>query len=144
MGQISLTTSLVLIGLFTIAILSFALNFAIDNDAAVSIADDPEMSTLSTSVIGNASAFEEDATSTYSSIIETEISTGGTTSRSGSQYSITFLNAFGAVKNIMLIGYVKIFGSGSGFGIFLTTFLGLITFMIGLYVVKTWIGGNPD
>ena len=42
MGQISLTISLIMIGLFTIAIISFATNFAVDTDAAVSISDDPD------------------------------------------------------------------------------------------------------
>ena len=41
MGQIQFVTSLIFIGLFTFALGAFAYNFAIDNNAAVTLEDDP-------------------------------------------------------------------------------------------------------
>ncbi len=143
MGQISLISSLVLIGLFTIAIVGFAINFAGDTGAKVSITNDPEMSLLSNKVIGNTTAFSGDANSTYYSIVGATVTTGDTTP-SGSQFALTPINAIATVRTILEVGYIKIFGSGNGFSIFLTSFLGLLTFMIGLYIWKTWKGGSPD
>jgi hypothetical protein len=143
MGQISLTTSLILIGLFTIAVIGFALNFASDNSAAISIANDPELTLLNTRVTGNTTNFTSTSNDTYYSILGSEIKGTDTTS-TGTQFALTPINAVATVKNILEVGYIKIFGSGSGFSLFLTTFIGLLTFMIGLYIWKTWKGGSPD
>ena len=85
-STITLTTSLVMIVLFVIAIISFCISFAEDNNAYLSIAD--------------------------------------------------------VIKNIIYLPYKKIFGSGSGFGIFFTTFIAILTFVVGLLIYKT-LRGNP-
>lgn len=143
MGQIQYTTALVMIGLFTVAIIGFAVNFASDNSAPISISDDPELINLQTTTEGNISDFREDSQSTYQSIVESSIESGDTTP-SGGQFAITPISAVPVAKNIIKVGYIKIFGSGSGFGIFLTAFLSIIVFTIGMYIWKTWGGRNPD
>lgn len=142
MGQIQLTVSLVMIGLFTIAIIGFGLNFANDNNAAVSIADDSEMSSLYSRTQGNVSAFEEDSESQYQSLIETTVGSEGTAPSTG-PFAVTPLNAIGVVRNVLETGYIKIFGTGSGFGIFLTALIAIILFMLGLFIYKT-LRGMPD
>lgn len=144
MGQIQFTVSLVLIALFTVAIIGFAINFGIDNNAAVNIADDPELSALYTRTGTNLSTFGDDSKGTYESIVESGIASGGQTTATGAAFSVTPANVVGITKNILKVGYVKVFGSGSGFNVFLTTFLALIVFIIGLYVWKTWAGRTPD
>ena len=42
MGLIKYTTAFIMVALFGIAIITFAVNFAVDNDAGVSIADDSD------------------------------------------------------------------------------------------------------
>lgn len=142
MGQIQLITSLILIGLFSVAVIGFGLGFANDNNAPVSIANDPEITRLYDQTGGNLSGFDSSSEGQYQSIIQTTTTSGGTAPTSG-PFAVTPFNAIGVAKNIMKIGYVKIFGTGSGFGIFLTTFIGLIVFMLGLYVYKT-LRGAPD
>ncbi|MFA6201196.1 MAG: hypothetical protein WC679_12410 [Bacteroidales bacterium] len=146
LGQLDWTISLILIGLFIVAILGFCINFAIDNDAPISIASDPEISNLYTSTSGNLSQFNTGAQSTYGSIINSTISStaaSGTTATSG-QFAITPINIISIIKNGLSVLYSKIFGSGSGFGIFITTFLGLIAFITALLIWKTWAGRSPD
>jgi len=143
MGQIQFTTSLVLIGLFTVAIIGFAINFAEDNNSPISLSDDPELSSLYTRTTDDVSEFSEDAENTYSSIIDTTIAPESGSAQSTGPFAITPLNILGIVKNIIEVGYLKIFGTGKGFGIFLTTFLGLLGFIIALYIYKT-LRGNPD
>ncbi len=143
MGQIQITVSLIMIGLFSVAIIAFAINFAADNNAAVDISDDPEFSSFYTQERGNLSGFSSSSESQYQSIIETTIEPGSQTAQSTGAFAITPLNALFVVKNIMEIGYIKIFGDGDGFGIFLTAFVGVIAFMIGLFLYKT-LKGLPD
>lgn len=143
MGQIQFTISLVMIALFAVALIGFAVNFASDNNSAVDISDDAQLTSLDTEIKSNLSTFRGGSESTYQSIVESSIETGETTP-SGGQFAITPLTVVGTVKNILQVGYVKIFGSGSGFGIFLTTLLAMIGFIFGLYLWKTWAGRNPE
>lgn len=137
------TIALVMISLFSLAIIGFAINFASDNNSVIDIADDPQILSLNTNVKSNLSSFREGSESTYQSIIESSIETGETTP-SGGQFAITPLNALFVAKNILQVGYIKIFGTGSGFGIFLGTLLGVIGFIFALFIWKAWIGRIPD
>jgi len=145
-SQIQWTISLVMIGLFTIAIIGFAINFAADNSSPVDLADDPELSGLNIDTKTNIEGFDTGAENTYASIVNSSISptsSSGTTATAG-QFAITPVNVIGTVNNILKVGWSKIFGSDSGFEIFLTTFLGMILFITGLYIWKTWAGRSPD
>lgn len=143
MGQISLTISLVMIGLFSIAIIGFGIGFASDNNAAFSIADDPELAQFNLQAKGNASGFNQDAEDTYRSLINTTVNDESGVPTTTGTFAITPTNAVGTVSNVLQVGYTKIFGTGSGFGIFLTSLISILAFMIALYIYKTF-RGNPD
>ncbi len=141
-STITLTISLVMVALFTIAIISFSVGFANDNSAVINIADDPELSALSTETTTGLSDFKDDSEGTYSSILETTIEPGSDVAQSTGPFAITAGNIIGVTKNIIYLPYKKIFGSGSGFGIFFTTFMGFLVLIIGLLMYKT-LRGNP-
>ena len=143
MGQIQLTVALVMIGLFSLAIIGFATNFALDNDAAVSLADDPEISGFNTQISSNLSGFQSSSEDTYKSIIETTVEPGSDIVQSTGPFAITPVNSLAVAKNIAKVGYIKIFGTGSGFGVFITAFISLLVFIIGLFIYKT-LKGLPD
>ena len=143
MGQIQLISALVLIALFSIALLSYAVNFATDNNAAIDISDDPEIALLKSNAEGNLTGFNSNAESQYQSIVETTIAPGSSSAQSVGPFAVTPVNALGTTKNIMEVGYIKIFGTGSGFGVFLGSLVALIVFMLGLYLYKT-LRGFPD
>lgn len=142
-GQIQLTIALVMIALFSIAIISYAINFAEDNGSVVDIRDDAELVSLSSNAQGNITGFNSDSDSQYQSIIETTIAPGSDSAQSVGPFAVTPTNALGATQNIIKVGYVKIFGTGNGFGIFLGSLISIIVFMIGLYLYKT-LRGLPD
>lgn len=145
MGQISWTITLVMIGLFAVAILGFAVNFANDNNAAVDISSDADISSTYSSTTGNSSSFGDDAENTYSSIISSTIDPEGQTLESAGPVAISSKNMVGTVKNIFSVGFKRVFGgSGSPFEIFLVTFLGLIVFITAMVILKTFIGRNPE
>jgi len=143
MGQLSFTISLMIIGLFTIALIAFAVNFAIDNDAPVSIQDDSELMGLKSDSETDVSTFKEKSEDSYKSIVDSSI-TKGDNLESGGTFSLTISSSLSTVTNILRVGYVKIFGTGSGFGIFLTAFISIILFIAFMYFAKTWLGRNPD
>lgn len=142
MGQIQYTIALVMIGLFTVAVIGFGINFASDNNAAISLADDPEISILKTDSETNLTSFRSGSASTYQSIVESSIEEGETTP-SGGQFAITPTNTISTAKNILKVGYIKIFGTGTGFGVFISSLIGIIGFVFGLLLWKTWAGRTP-
>ena len=129
--------------LFSIAIIGFAVNFASDNSAEIDISDDPEIATFNSNLEADLGTLTEESNSTYQSIVESSLDEGETTP-SGGQFAITPLTYLSIVKNTLAVGYLEIFGSGDGFGIFITALLSFIGFVFGLYIWKTWIGRNPD
>jgi len=142
-GQIDFTVSLALIALFAIAIIGFATNFAIDNGSSISLSDDPEINTLNSQLQSNSSSFASEAEDTYTSIVKTTVDTTAQSARSVGPFKPTTKSIVNYAKNILLVGYKKIFGSENGFSIFITTFTALIVLIIGLYIYKT-MWGNPN
>jgi hypothetical protein len=141
-SQITFTISLIMIALFSIAIISFAVNFAIDNDSYVSIADDPEFSDYYIDVKSDMSTFKDDSEGTYASILETTVEPGSDVAPSIAPFTGTTGGMIKVAKNVILLPYKKIFGSGEGFGIFFTVFGAIIAFIIILLGYKT-LRGNP-
>lgn len=142
-GQIQFTIALVMFALFSIAVIGFATTFANDNGSAVSISSDSQITTLYNNTYGNLSSFRENTNKTYSSIINNSIASGSQTTATGGQFALTPFSLAGIAFGILEVGYVKIFGSGA-FGIFLSTFLGVIIFIIAMLIWKTWGGRSPD
>lgn len=138
-----LSISFLLIILFTVAIIGFAVNFASDNDAEVDISDDEIITELNTDLRTDLSNLREDSESTYKSIIESSVEEGETTP-SGGQFALNPQDYLSATENIVKVGYVKIFGTGSGFGIFLTAFVGLLGTLLIFAIWKAWIGRSVD
>ena len=143
MGLQQYSVAIVSIALFTIAIIGFAINFAEDNDAPIDISGEEDIISLSTKTEGNVSSFSGGSESTYQSIVESSIDEGETTP-SGGQFAITPFSLIKVITNILQVGYIRIFGTGSGFGIFLTTLISIIGFTFGLLIWKAWAGRMPD
>lgn len=143
MGQIQTILALLLVSLFALAIIGFAISFGNSNDAAVKITDDSEISDLYTTTSSSASDFKDDSESQYASIVETTLEPGAQTAQSVGPFAVTPANVIGVFKNTLQVAYQKIFGTGSGFGIFLTALLAMVVFVLGLYLYKT-LRGQPD
>ena len=144
-STITLTISLVMVALFTIAIISFTVGFANDNDSIVDITDDPELSALNTQTTSGISTFKDEAEGTYTSIIDTTIEPGSDVAQSTGPFAITPGNVISVTKNIIYLPYKKIFGGdegNNGFKIFFTTFTAFLIFISGLLIYKA-LRGNP-
>jgi len=141
-SQITLTMSLVFIALFTIAIFGFAIGFATDNDAAISITQDPDVNSFRTDITGNASGFATDSQGTYNSILDTTIEPGSDVAQSTGPFAVSISNLISVGKNVISLPRKAIFGDGGGFAIFFTTFAAVIVFLFALFLYKT-LRGNP-
>lgn len=133
----------ILFGMFSLALIGFAVNFALDNNSAVDISDDSQITSLQSNLNSNLSGFGSGSESSTASIINSSVATGSQTTQTGSQFAITPTNAIGIGKSIILVGYYKIFGTNSNFNIFLYALFGILTFITGLVIWKAWIGRQP-
>lgn len=143
MGTLTLIKGLMFIGLFTVAMITFAVNFAEQNDAAISLADDTELTSLSSDTATNIDGLASDTEKTYSSIIPKTVNPGSDVLPSPGPFTITTANSLSVSKNIMEVGYSRIFGTNTGFGVFLTALVSMVGLMLTLYIIKTW-RGSPD
>lgn len=141
-GQINLTLSIVMIALFSIAIIGFCVGFANDNDAYMSVADDPNVSSLQTNLKVGTDTFKDDSSGTVTSLLESTVEPGSDVIQSTGPFAITASNLMGTLTNVVFLPYHTIFGTGVGFGIFFTTLGVFISFMFILFIIKTW-KGNP-
>jgi len=141
-SQITLTMSLIMIALFSIAIIGFSVGFANDNNAAISVVDDDEINSFYSDTRTSAENIKDNSEGTYESIIDTTVEPGSDVAQSAGPFAVSVSNIVGVGKNVILVPYKKIFGSGSGFGIFFTVFGAVILFLFGLYLYKT-LRGNP-
>jgi hypothetical protein len=139
-NQTTLTVSLLMAALFSIAIIGFAIGFANDNNSYVNIKDN--YSDFDTRTRTSFDQFKEDSNDTYSSIVSTTIEPGSDVIRSSGSFTITWSNVFSVFKNIITLAFESIFGSSGPFAVFFTAFIAIIGFLFALYIIKTW-RGNP-
>jgi len=144
MGQIKFMTSLILISLFVIAVITFSINFAIDNETRISLADDSEFSSIQSDLEANVTTFYNDANTSVEAIGKTTISSQTEATEGGTAFKVGPWTALSMAKSSITAGFTKIFGADSGFGVFLTSFLAMLGIIMGFYIYKTFAGRNPD
>ena len=144
MGEIKYITSLVMVVLFAIAIMTFAINFGTDNDAKILLTNDTQLTTVNTDLSGDVKTFQDNVQTSSDGFAESTASPGDDVSTSGEQFKVSGFTIIGMTTSILTTGYEKIFGQDSGFGLFLTATLGLLSFIFLRYAYKSWWGKNPD
>jgi hypothetical protein len=143
MGTIQIFGSIVMIAIFSIMIVGFAISFAANNDVSVSVNDDPNISKFNTDSKTNIGGIKSDANSEYASIVNTTIPEGGDYPKSMGAFAITDESTFAVTKNVVSVAYLKLFGNDPTFGYVFTAGMGFLGIIMALYVYKT-IRGMPD
>lgn len=143
MGQVKLATSILMTVLFSLAIVVFTISIGADNNAYINLENDPDYANIQDNITGEVRSFVGDANSSLETGLLTTQESGDQSASSGGQFKVTAASSVRMLKTSLSVGYKKIFGEDSGFGIFLSGLLGMIGFTIGLYIWKTW-KGNPD
>jgi hypothetical protein len=142
-SQTSLTISIVMIVLFSIAIIGFSIGFANDTSADLSVGDDSDVSSVYTGGEDYMEQTKTDTEDTHQSILDTTVEPGSDVVPSAAPFAITIRGLTNSLKNIISLPVKYIFGGfGSPFGIFFTSLMFVVSFLSILYLIKTW-KGNP-
>ena len=143
MGQIKLMGSIIMTTLFAIAIVSFAINFANDNNSLVNLANDSDFINMNNSLMGNLSQLQNDANTSYETLRTTTQEAGDSSASTGGQFKVGFGGIIKMTYSSLRVAYSKIFGDDSGFGVVFSTFISFLLLIGGFYIWKTW-KGSPD
>lgn len=144
MGQIKFVISMAMAVLFAIAVITFGIQFGNDNSAGDKIGDDSDFSTIQSELVGNTSTFLTDINSSSDAFFKSSLAQGDQTTATGGQFKVGVSTMMAQSSSILKAGYKKIFGSNTGFGVFLTSLSTLLLFIFTMYAYKSWIGRNPD
>jgi len=149
MGVKQILINSVLLAIFLTAILSFGVQVASDNNANISIANDPAISRLIVEVDTNVSESTGDLDSATKAIdaadgeqlqISTDVNNPAIP-RTKTTVTKNPLAIF--VSSFALIGSV-LFGGDADFLIIIGWITGILAFIISLYWWKWWRSGDPD
>ncbi len=144
MGQIKFVTNIALATLFAIAMITYAINFGIDNDSPINIQNDTTFTkNLNSSKTQIGTNYYESVRSSDSAFFNASVDEGGEITRTGGEFKVVAANPVTAASDVAEISFKKIFGGGEDFAIFFWTFIGILSFATIAYVWKTW-RGNPD
>jgi len=141
MGQIKFAGGILLTGLFAISLITFAVQFASENDASYTL--DSEQQGAKDSINSSLTLFSSDINTSSSQFTESEVTltdsfSSGQTFKGGSGSSMSI------VKSALQDSFGKIFGFNSQFSILFTSLISFLVLVSFLYVYKTWVGRNPD
>ena len=143
MGMETTLKNSVMISIFVISIITFSVMFAIDNDSDISLADDSRFTGLNSSLRNNISQLETDAKSSQEVMLKTSLATGDSEiSGSGGQFKVGPFTAIAMTISSLTVGFNAIFGPE--FSFILVSFVALMTFLLGYYVIKAWLGRDPN
>jgi len=143
MGLIKTTGALMLITLFALAVITFAANFANDNEAAVDVGDDEDLSSIKTKAKSDLSQMRTDAETSIDALQDSSIGTQSEATEGGTQFKVTATNSLGMAKNVLTAAWNSLFGKAEEFNVLLTALISFFTLVIGWYIYKAW-RGNPD
>lgn len=143
MGTIQIVGSIVMIAMFSIMIVAFGIQFAVDNSPSVSIADDNETMNFYSSQKNNITGLKSSSSDEYKSIIETTIPEGSDYPQSMAAFSKSDDSAKAVTENVITLIRTKLFGNDPTVNYVITAAMGFLVLVLGLYVYKT-IRGLPD
>lgn len=144
MGLKTIIISMGLVILFAIAIISYMIGFASDNNAPVSISDDPSITTYQNSLSDTQSNIITTANESSNVLQEVEIKSGDENVEGGGQFKATPGSLTSSFRTIISTGQKIIFGNDTNFAYFATALFSLLIIILGLYIWKAWKGGLPD
>ena len=144
MGMESTLKSSVLITIFVICIVTFAVQFAIDNDSDISIAGDSRFTGLNSSLRSNiTSDLKDDAEDVQGIILLTNMVGDDTDiSGTGAHAKIGPFTAMAMTVSSLTAGFNAIFGPE--FGFILIAFVSLMSFLLVYYIAKAILGRDPN
>jgi hypothetical protein len=140
MGFTQFSVAILLAGLFAFALINFAMNFAQDNAANFSLANDSDFMAVKSNINNNITQYKTVTDESSTAFAESTLSTASDATEGGSQFKVTPWTSLSIIKNTMDAGWTKIFGSDSNFRIIFTALFAILTFTIIMLAWKAWKG----
>jgi len=140
-GYIRLISGGAMIAVFVIAIFMFAVNFAVDNESSVSLIDDTRYSKMNTDLRANLTELSSDAEKSQDILFKTTLESGDEHSSTGGQFKIGPVTAVSLAVTSFNTAFYSIFGRE--FNFIAIAFVTMLTFIIGYYTIKAWLGRSP-
>jgi len=147
MGQIKFLGAILMTVLFTFVVISFAVNFGSDNNVAVDVGDDSEITSTRSDISTDLTVYRTDAEGNIETLENSTITAGSETLERVGQFDAGGKTKFGAMTSYLSMAYSKIFGGeqgSSGFGVVITSLLVFLGVVLTLLVWKTLGGKNPE
>lgn len=144
MGQKDLVITLMLISIFSLALINYSIKFGIDNSAPINIANDSDLSDFSTTTGSELITYSVEINGTSRAFQESEVTDASDTTKTGTTFKEKENSPINAFKTIMQLGYQKIFGGGESFYPVFALVIATVVFIGIVYAWKTWKGGNPE
>ena len=142
MGQAKFLIALAFIAVFSLAVTGYVINFANDNNVAIDMGGDSDIIVLNSTTQGNLTTLKSESSDSSSAFFKATES--DQTEKTPGQFKFGFFEGIALVTSAITLGFKKIFGSGTIFGIVITTFTAVIGLLAAMYIWKTLKGGNPD
>lgn len=143
MGFIKYSISLIILALFTVSLITFAVNFGVDNNTNINLGDDDSYNKINTELKNNISDFYTETETASEAFAESTISTQTDGSEGGTQFKVTPWTSLAMAKSSIQAGWNRIFGKDSDFALILTSIIAILGFIMINYAWKAW-KGNPD
>ena len=142
-GLIKFTIPLIMITLFSFALIGFSFSFSDDNDVAIDLRNDSDISGLQTTLQSDVNSQISSINSSQDAFFTTESESGDQQSKSGGQFKTSIGSVISSSTNVLRVGWKKIFGSDGTFGLFITAFIGILVFIGIMLGYKAWFGRSP-
>lgn len=143
MGQVKFVVSILFIALFTIAIVSYVMFYAIDNNAATSLADSESFTEFNTSMREHMELFVVDMNESSEGFTKSTIVPGSEILQSPSIFqNLEFASR--SISTVLHLMRTEVFGNNPAFMIILSSIAGFVILLAFLYIWKTLKGGDPD
>jgi len=144
MGELKFIGGIMLVVIFSIAVISYVANFSSDNSAEVTISDDSSFDALNQDLQNNVTLFSQQTNTSAKAFYDSTIASGDSTTTTGGQFKVGLGTSLTTIQGILSLTKNKIFGGSPAFGYVLTAILSFLLYSGVRYVWKTWKGGDPD
>jgi len=143
MGIIKYMGALTLTALFAIFLVTFALEFGVNNNAGVKLSDDSDYENFTTTMTSEEQDSFAASEIAFKAFQETTVQSQTDSSEGGTQFKVGIGNMVSKSRLALKIGYDKVFGTAPEYAILFTSLFGAIGVIFIFYAWKAW-KGNPD
>jgi len=142
MGLSKLTINLMLVTLFSLSLVTFAILFGNDNNGSINLGDDVDFNNSQSNAISDVAVFYTQSNVSYEAFQKSTIQSQTESSEGGTQFKATPSASLSQFKNAITTSFTKIFGSDSNFGVVFTALFAVLGIIISIAAWAAWKGGR--